>query len=136
LEETDQTIPTQAVAPLPPRQNRRTLIRLGLSLLRLALHLLSFGLTLSLAAVSLSLGGVAALLWVSGRDVTLGPETLPVWPKGLVAIDLLHAYAWAYLAGGLGMLLIGLPLALAVAEKAVLAMRLPPSPNRPVPLKP
>ena len=113
-------------------------MRLALSLLRLTLHLLSFGLTLSLAAVSIGLGGVATLLWVSGRDVTLGPETLPVWvwPKGLVAVDLLHAYAWAYLAGGLSVLLIGVPLALAIAEKTVLAARLSPSANGPVPLKP
>jgi len=124
LKRADHTTVTKDAEPSALRRGAHPLARLALVLLRLVLHLLSFVVTLSLAAVSIGLGGVAALLWIVGRDVTIGPETLPVWPESLVTIDLLHAYAWAYLAGGLGVLLIGLPLALAVAEKTVLGARL------------
>ena len=99
----------------------------GRSPLALAIRPMVFFTTLAVMVLmtvgAFGLGGIWALLTLGERDFTLSARSMPFWPEWLMPVDLLHHYAWAYLAGSLTLLFLLLPLALALLEKLVLAAR-------------
>ncbi|HUT25084.1 MAG TPA: hypothetical protein VM492_12130 [Sumerlaeia bacterium] len=92
------------------------------SLGRIVIFLFSATLTAFLAGASLAMAALWALLQMSGRDLSLNRATVPYWPEFLPPIDV---YAWGapfYLAGGVALLFVALPLSLALLEEAYLAL--------------
>jgi hypothetical protein len=97
--------------------------RLGRGLLRLGIGAGALVLAVLVFAVAAGLVMVGGILLVSGRDMSLGPGWIPFWPEWLVPRDLLHGYAWAYIAAGVVLVMIVLPLSLALLEKFVVMLR-------------
>lgn len=90
---------------------------------RIAIFLFSATLTALLAVASVAMAALWAFLQMSGRDLSLNRATVPYWPEFLPPIDV---YAWGaplYLAGGLALLFVALPLSLALLERIYIALR-------------
>lgn len=90
---------------------------------RAAVSVVSLAVMALAALGAAGLMGIWALLEIGERDITLSERTTPFWPETLVPVDLLYMYSWAYLAGGLALLFLFLPFAMALLEKAVYAVR-------------
>ncbi len=92
--------------------------------------LLRMGIFLFAALWNLTVGIAASLfiglyvgLRVTGQSISLNSSTMPVWPEGLRSIEIYYwGRAW-YLAVGLALLFLILPLSLALLERFFLALR-------------
>lgn len=81
-----------------------------------------WSLLLGLAAAGLA--GLGVVLMASGKNLILSVRVLPFWPEWLGAWQLMAQAAPWMLAGGVALLLVGLPLSLAFLE--TLSLRLTP----------
>ena len=110
---------TENPKPEPAVKTRSLWRRLGAGGLRILVFFASLGLVVSCVLGAAGLGGAAGLLLLSSRDLTLSPVTVPVWPEWLEPVKLLHESARVYLAAGVALVLLVLPVGLALLEAIV-----------------
>jgi len=96
---------------------------IGRRALQFLIFLIASFVSLLLASGSLLLIGLAAVLKVRGRDLTLDSERISFWPESIGALDL-HAWGaiW-YAIAGVVCMFIALPLALLLLEQLFLKLR-------------
>lgn len=89
---------------------------------RFLILLLSTALTMVLVTASAGMAGLAILIYVTGKTVELSGRTLPYWPAAMPGFAIPGWSAPFYLAGGIIILVVGVPLSLSLLEKLYLAL--------------